>query len=95
MQRTKRTKKFILFLVISIATIIFLFPIYWVIITAFKNRGMIYTLPPIFFPAGFTFDNFVEAFQTKPLLLWRRWLDLDFPGISSEGKRRPSTRCSL
>ena len=52
MQRTKRTKKFILFLVISIATIIFLFPIYWVIITAFKNRGMIYTLPPIFFPAG-------------------------------------------
>ena len=69
MQRTKRTKKFILFLVISIATIIFLFPIYWVIITAFKNRGMIYTLPPIFFPAGFTFDNFVEAFQTKPLLL--------------------------
>ena len=67
MQRTKRTKKFILFLVISIATIIFLFPIYWVIITAFKNRGMIYTLPPIFFPAGFTFDNFVEAFPNRIL----------------------------
>ena len=40
---------------------VMLFPIYWMIITAFKPGRDILTLQPKWFPAPFTLDNFKDA----------------------------------
>ena len=41
--------------------VVMLFPIYWMVITAFKPGRDILTLEPKWFPAPFTLDNFKDA----------------------------------
>lgn len=41
--------------------VVMLFPIYWMVITAFKPGRDILTLQPKWFPAPFTLDNFKDA----------------------------------
>lgn len=50
-------------LVLVLFTILFLFPIYWTITTAFKQPSQIMTVPPEFIPSRFTFENFTKVFQ--------------------------------
>jgi len=47
---------------------VMLFPIYWMIITAFKPGRDILTLQPKWFPAPFTLDNFKDAIA-RPFFL--------------------------
>jgi N,N'-diacetylchitobiose transport system permease protein len=47
---------------------VMLFPIYWMVITAFKPGRDILTLAPKWFPAPFTLDNFKDAI-TRPFFL--------------------------
>jgi len=49
------------FLLIAVFLLIFLFPVYWIAIGAFKGEGEFYHYPPIFWPEHFTFDNFGRA----------------------------------
>ncbi|MCD6592303.1 MAG: carbohydrate ABC transporter permease, partial [Thaumarchaeota archaeon] len=48
----------------------FLFPIYWMIITAFKTSDKWFTWPPTFIPWPFTLDSFIgagEVYRTASL----------------------------
>jgi len=54
------------FVVLVIASLIFLLPLYWMIITAFKTQGDILRYPPTWWPEPTTFDNFTEAFGALP-----------------------------
>ena len=56
MHRILRVSKLLLALVILI---FFLFPIYWIGITAFKESAEWFTWPPVFFPSSFTLDSFL------------------------------------
>jgi len=49
------------FALIAIALAIFLFPVYWIAIGAFKGEGEFYHYPPIFWPNHFSFENFGRA----------------------------------
>ena len=51
--------------VIIASLVLFLFPIYWMLVTAFKTRAQIFVLPPtwIFMP---TFANFKQVFLNSP-----------------------------
>jgi multiple sugar transport system permease protein len=49
------------FLLIFAFLAIFLFPVYWIAIGAFKGEGEFYHYPPIFWPSHFDFSNFVRA----------------------------------
>ena len=51
-----------------LAAVIILFPIYWMIISAFKAPNEILTYPPKLIPSKFTFDNFVTAFRDYNML---------------------------
>ncbi|MDI3472647.1 MAG: multiple sugar transport system permease protein [Thermotogaceae bacterium] len=57
------SKRKILYLVKYIAAIfvlvIFLFPIYWIFITAFKPEPEWFSMPPVFWPSKFTLANFL------------------------------------
>lgn len=43
--------------------LIFLFPFYWMIITAFKTYNEAILTPPTLWPVNFTFDNFINISQ--------------------------------
>ena len=46
-------------------TAAFLFPVYWVFITALKNSTEIYAIPPVWFPEELHFDNFTGMFSRR------------------------------
>lgn len=50
-----------------VIAIITALPLYWLFITSFKTPKDVASTPPGFLPSGWTFDNFVEAFQTNNL----------------------------
>jgi N,N'-diacetylchitobiose transport system permease protein len=49
-------------------SVVMLFPVYWVLNTAFKPADEVLALTPTFLPQSPTFDNFVSAFRA-PLFL--------------------------
>ena len=51
------------FLLGLIVLIIFLFPVYWLFITAFKSPAEIFSRPPVWFPADGTFRAFAALFK--------------------------------
>lgn len=47
---------------LSILTVLFVFPFYWVVTGAFKNQKVTVQLPPQWFPTQPTIDNWVKLF---------------------------------
>ncbi|MFQ3545564.1 carbohydrate ABC transporter permease [Halobacillus rhizosphaerae] len=58
-----RRKDFILNVVGIVIVVLFLFPVYWMIITAFKSQSEISQSPPTFFPENFQVESFVNVIQ--------------------------------
>jgi N,N'-diacetylchitobiose transport system permease protein len=52
-----------------IFSVIWVFPVYWMINTAFKSRSEVMTATPIFFSHHPTLDNFVNAFVQSDFLV--------------------------
>jgi len=50
-------------------SVIWIFPVYWMINTAFKPRPEVMTARPIFFPQHPTLNNFIAAFAQSNFLL--------------------------
>lgn len=50
-------------------SVIWIFPVYWMINTAFKPRPEVMTPTPIFFPKHPTLSNFIDAFMQSNFLL--------------------------
>jgi len=44
-------------------TIFFLFPVYWLFMMSFKTADEIYAYPPVWWPAGLRFDNYLVLFK--------------------------------
>jgi multiple sugar transport system permease protein len=49
------------YIIVSLLLIWTIFPLYWMVITAFKPLDEFMTYPPTFWPTEWTLDNFVEA----------------------------------
>ncbi|MGA2785577.1 MAG: hypothetical protein ABSF09_12845 [Candidatus Bathyarchaeia archaeon] len=51
MSRKQRTKtiKYIKYLLILVVTVLWLFPVYWLVVTAFKTRLDMFAIPPKWF----------------------------------------------
>ncbi len=47
--------------------VVVLFPIYWMVITAFKTRLELTTYPPTLFPQTFVLDNYRDAFTNSEI----------------------------
>ena len=48
--------------------IVFLFPIYWLIVSSFKTEGQQFAIPPIWFPAPVTLENYVDLFSDAKVI---------------------------
>lgn len=55
-------------ILIILLFLIFFFPFYWMIITAFKTLGETVLFPPSMIPETWEWGNFVKAFQSIPFL---------------------------
>ena len=56
-----------LFLVISV---VFLIPIYWMVVSSFRPQGELFTNMTELLPSGLTIDNYVRLFQEQPYAQW-------------------------
>lgn len=61
-ERTRHTIETIIGLVIAV---IFLFPIYWIVISSLKSDAEIFMSPQTWFPKQFIWENYIAQFQNK------------------------------
>ncbi|MCF6409641.1 carbohydrate ABC transporter permease [Pseudalkalibacillus salsuginis] len=58
-----RRKERLLNVIGIVIVLIFIFPVFWMIITAFKSQKEIFQTPPTLWPQDFQWSSFVEIFQ--------------------------------
>lgn len=59
------------YIVLTVLGAIWLFPIVWIVLTAFRAEQGYYV--GYFIPHGFTFDNFINLFNNQSVLPFGRW----------------------
>ena len=62
----KLLKQFVFIFILIVISLVFLVPLYWMVITALKTPGDILRYPPSLWPNPVTFDNFPRAFDALP-----------------------------
>jgi len=62
-------------------TVVFLFPIYWLFVTAFKTPEEVFASPPVWMPATPTLETFVVLFRDGDV--WAIWNSLVIAGVST------------
>jgi len=60
-EKRKKLKHWFQNLLLTFFVLLFGFPIYWIFIGAFKEKGEFFHYPPIFWVTHFKFDNFIRA----------------------------------
>jgi multiple sugar transport system permease protein len=66
----ERVKKFICYVILALASIFYIFPIYWLILTSFKLPGDVVANPPIWVTSRLTIDNYRLLFGQEIKGLW-------------------------
>ncbi len=64
----KNKGDFAVFVLVSVIAFFFLFPLLWMILTAFRTRFDVYKDVPTIFPETFTLENFIYIIQQKKFL---------------------------
>ncbi|HHW22067.1 MAG TPA: carbohydrate ABC transporter permease [Clostridiaceae bacterium] len=64
--RVSKATKIVTYLLCVVLSFYFLFPFIWMILTAVKSEGEIFTYPPKFFPDTWRFHNFIDAWNAQP-----------------------------
>ena len=73
MKLRKNIGKFTTYFLLIVVSIIFLFPVLWLILATFSKEGSIYSFNG-FFPTVFSFDTIVKLFTDTSLYNYPRWL---------------------
>lgn len=63
-QKISITKKFAIYIVLTVVAIITFLPILYAILGSFRTSSEIFVMPEKLFPEKFTFENYVEAFRS-------------------------------
>lgn len=67
--RRRRKKRWRANTIALVFSVVWIFPVYWMVNTAFKPHSEVMTSTPIFFPQHATLDNFVAAITQSDFLL--------------------------
>lgn len=59
------------YIILTIMSVIWLFPILWILITSFREESGYYV--GYFIPRGFTLNNYVELFKNESVLPFGKW----------------------
>lgn len=66
MNKNPRLRKTVSLILMLFFLVIFGFPLYWIIVTAFKQPSEVFSLVPNWLPENWTLENFVEVFNIVP-----------------------------
>jgi len=66
----KFTKKTVSLLILTILALMAFIPLYWMVVTAFKEPSLTMKFPPEIIPADPTLQNFESLFQRSELFRW-------------------------
>lgn len=58
--------RFVIYIVLALALIFFLFPVFWMLGTSFKSQHEFFSSPPVFIPSKIDFHNYVGAMIPPP-----------------------------
>jgi multiple sugar transport system permease protein len=53
-------------------TCVLILPFLWILSTSLKGDQEIFTIPPVWIPSEFRFDNYAEVFQRMPFIVYLR-----------------------
>lgn len=82
MNDTESTWRFCLRLaLIVVITIIFVFPVYWLVAISFKTPEEVYAYPPVWLPGQFNLSSYLTLFRDGDA--WAIWNSLITAGIST------------
>jgi len=81
---SKGIGRVISYIVLCLATFLFILPFLWMISGAFKIPSQIVSFPPTFIPRPFTLANFTAVWQSIPLLRYF-WNSLFIAVVSTIG----------
>lgn len=68
--RSKRRGQILKYLVLILLGVLFVFPLYWMFVSALKSPSEIFSVPPTWWPADPQWHHFVEVFQQVPFARW-------------------------
>ena len=68
----KKTKSILIYLLLAIGALIMVFPFIWMILSSLKTAAEVNSIPPTFFPANATFENYTYALEKAPFLIYFR-----------------------
>ena len=57
-------RKGLTYTILTVLSVLYLFPVFWVVVSSFKDQNELYQWPPSLFPANPTFQNYVIAFDS-------------------------------
>lgn len=81
MQNKKRLNLTFVYTLLTVLSIIWLFPIVWVVLTSFRGEGTAYV--PYFIPKTFTLDNYVQLFTDSSFPFGRWFLNTFIVALAS------------
>ncbi len=65
-----RGQRILLYVVMSLLSLVFLIPLIWLITTSLKAQGEVFAYPPVWIPETIQWSNFSEAVDRAPLWTW-------------------------
>jgi multiple sugar transport system permease protein len=68
----RRLGQLLVYAVLTIGSLAVFLPVFWLVRSSVMNLGEIFKFPPIVWPAHIRWQNFVEAMQASPFLLYFR-----------------------
>ncbi len=71
-QLQNRLGRYCAILLVVTCTVVFLFPLYWMVITSLKTDKQVFHLPPVYWPWPFKWANYPEALNYFPFLRYVR-----------------------
>ena len=74
--RKKSGKALIAHAGLVLLSILWLFPVFWVVMASFREEGGSYT--PYFFPKGYTINNYVRLFTENEQFYFAKWFGNTF-----------------
>jgi multiple sugar transport system permease protein len=72
MTAVRVTRKALLYLVLTVSAALCFLPVFWLVRSSVMTLGDIFKFPPILWPARIRWENFAEAMQASPFILYFR-----------------------
>jgi multiple sugar transport system permease protein len=79
-QLLERASHALAFAIVLFFAILFIFPLYWMVATAFKISPEVFRYPPVWWPAKIMWSNYPDALKVFPFLRYlRNTLEITIP----------------